>query len=185
MLTPNSSPFPVLLSLTVVFTPNWSGSFPVYGCHLHFSSLFHTMSREGPVHSRPPGLHQSTKGNINVTHLCSPGGQASPGTRVSWFPGRQVHSRRLKRNRAAVWALVPPLPRQRSRLPFVPGTRSHDHRLACGWGKEGDGTGAASLSLPGTGGEQLTTVPGKQLPRENDCLHAQVTQSWLYGRKFR
>ena len=147
------------------------------------------MSREGPVHSRPPGLHLSPKGNINVTHLCSSGGQASPGTRVSWFPGRQVHSRRLKRNRVAVWALVPPLPQQRSCLPFVPGTRSHDHPLACSWGKEGDRAGDASLSRPGTGGEQLATgaadlsPQGPAAQRERPSS-GQVTQSWLGGRKF-
>lgn len=33
--------------------------------------------------------------------------------------------------------------------------------------------------------ELLTSVLRDLLPRENDRLHAQVTQSWLCGRKFR
>lgn len=33
---------------------------------------------------------------------------------------------------------------------------SHDHCLVHGWGKEGEGAGGTSLSLPGTGGECLS-----------------------------
>lgn len=72
---------------------------------------------------------------------------------MTWLPGRQVHSRRLKQSREEMGpgALAPALPQKGSGLSFVLGTMNHHHCLVRGCGKEGKAAGDTSLSLPGTG----------------------------------